>query len=366
MRFQVEEYERASPEALLGAMQTFLDSAGVRNWTGALKALSIAPRDFEEWFLRELEAQARFNFVTARQAMVSILSQQLRAQYPMAAAAFAELQRLIFDLSHGIAFRLSGLPLTVDTAARLQRVGFTLQESLAFPELAYRFGTMRDWLATHQHAPWDSVIAHAVTVPLTPIEETAIGWAMRHAARQLQPIFMRDGAAILDGVLETERAAIRQGVVTGMIERTHPLTLARQLYLDREPGTYRDYERVARTEIANSFAHGAFEHDVAIRKFEADTEVVRMPRPAACKTCLLLFTNPDGSLRRYRVADLLAESTPEIDVGVRTERWVRATVGVPHPNDLCSPWMRAPTLTNADLAGQYRVSRDTLNLEVAA
>lgn len=333
------------------------------------KAAETKPRqDFTEWFLRRLEEEAHLGFISGREQMQDVLKEWLREFWraPLTPAQHQELAQLTFDLSSAVSLDLAGLDVPSSLLSRLSRLGFQRSETVGFPTLAWRFGAIRE--AAERLPPtasYTALRALARQTPLTALEEAAMRWASLHAATQLRPIFLADGQVISDARLAAEQLWIRAMVTHATETRIDALTLARNMYRLRAPDTYRDYERVARTELANSYAHGAFHHEVAHGRYQPDDEVYRIPRPAACRICLVLFTTPDGSPRRYRVQDLLAETTPRVNVGIRKERLVQATIGVPHPNDLCSPWIKAwPGRPLPGDRDRYRVARDAAGLDV--
>lgn len=309
------------------------------------KAVATEARaDFEEWFLAELEREASLGFIRGREQMMEVLLRWAQERgWKLRTSDLIELSRHVFDLASAISLDLAGLDVPVELADRLRRLHFKREEVIAFPEAAWRFGALRERVASMTRRPTvHRLLSIARQHPLAEAELQGAAWASLRAAEKLRPIFLRDGSVIAEAALDVEREGIRARVSGAMLQRTDPLTLARQLHQDRLVDGYRDYERVARTEIADAYAHGAFVHDVDVGRFQPETAVYRIPRLAACKVCLALYTNPDGSFRPYLVRDLLAETTPVIDVGVRTPRLVRATIGTAHPHDLCSPWMRAP------------------------
>ena len=325
-----------------------------------------ARAEFAEWFLAELEREANLAFIRGRDQMLEVLSRWLQ-QYPrpLATAELLELNALVFDLSTAVSLDLTGLDVPSRIAERLKQLGFSRTERVGFTQAAFRFGGMRERAAATPPSNYRDLRAMATRMPLTPIEESAMRWAALNAAEQLRPIFMADGSVITEARLQAERLQIQAMVTNAYAERIDALQLGRDLYRLRQPDAYRDYERVARTELANSYAHGAFHHEVAKGRWQPEDEVYRIPRPTACKICLTLFTNPDGTYRLYRVADLLAERTPLVNVGVRKERLVRATIGVPHPNDLCAPWIKAwRGRTAPGDAGRYRAGRQEVGLDV--
>jgi hypothetical protein len=139
-------------------------------------------------------------------------------------------------------------------------------------------------------------------------------------------------------------------------------------HVDKAWGIYRDFERVARTELANCFHHGSFAADRISGKFADSDLVFRIPRPQACKLCILFYIGLGGTPRLYKVQDLLEEATPLIRVSGRGARPHRALIGVNHPNCLCSSWQKYWGNVSDQLfrmnAAPYRQARRQLGLPV--
>jgi hypothetical protein len=186
----------------------------------------------------------------------------------------------------------------------------------------------------------------------------------------LMPVYDKAGRLIRGRALQRERDMLRDLAVNAIATRTHPLVTAREMFqAENANDIFRDFERIARTEISNAFSNGAFRADRLSGKFAHSDLVYRITRPNACKICLALYTNPDGTPRLYRVRDLERGTTPQIDVGVRTRRLYRAVIGATHPNEMCSDWQKYYGEVDQQLwrqfADRYRAGREEVGLEVA-
>jgi len=138
--------------------------------------------------------------------------------------------------------------------------------------------------------------------------------------------------------------------------------------VDKTAGIYRDFERVARTEMANCFHYGSFRADQMSSKFGDNDIVYRTARPDGCKLCLTLYTGSNGTPKLYTVQELLKETTPLIKVSGRGSKLYHAAIGVSHPDCLCSPWSKYHGEVSNRIfqrfAPQYLEARKRYRLEI--
>lgn len=337
----LENLEAASPAELLELFDYLAET------TGLDKALRTPAgdefgEDFEDWFLNELSRRARLRFASARVHIWRVIEDYLRQRGGVFARLsdeqIADLQQAIFDLGMAHTSRMVGISVDPAVARRLQRWRWTAEEVQDFPGLAYRFGLIRDLIEKRQIQDFPTLVRMAQAHPMTEPERQAVKVARQSALSQLTPVFSAAGKLLVGAALKREREALQRQVVGGLARRQHPFALARDMFAMEGDTNFRDFERIARTEMANSFSWGSWQADRTSGKFGNGDYVYRITRANGCKICLALFTNPDGTPRLYNVKDLENETTPKIDVGIRVKRFFQAGIGQPHPNCLCGPW----------------------------
>lgn len=101
-----------------------------------------------------------------------------------------------------------------------------------------------------------------------------------------------------------------------------------------------DVDRVLQTEMNTYFQHGQ------VSGVDGDELVYKIPRATACRHCLRIHLNDDGSPRMYRLGDVLGNS----NVGLPAPMW-NFTIGPVHPHCYCilyyssdTPPRRSPEL----------------------
>ena len=173
---------------------------------------------------------------------------------------------------------------------------------------------------------------------LTDTERAAIVTAQRHAGARLRPILRGFHARMEARLLDLERQAVQRRTAQALASREAPQALASALGYDR--GFQRDWDRVARTELADAFNQGAVAALIARHPTnQVDGEPVEDPKVPgvrvfkivsvnACVHCRRIWTQPDGAPRLYNLSDVLANPSNE---GVPAAQWV-AQSGTIHPN----------------------------------
>lgn len=320
---------------------------------------AAAAEDFEEWFLDALFDVARGTFQSSREAIWAALDRliQLRGANVPSDLDLDELGEALFDLSTASTARMVGLHVPREMVRRLESIGFTTQEALDFPAVAYRMGLIyRDLAAATSPVPAERLIADAKSIPLTQAEEAAVDYARRRAGIWMRPIFDRSGTL---WTAERELFPVRSRVGDALSARTSSREAARQLR-----NTYRaleidrDAERVMRTEIAEASNRGAWAH--AVKGWQPDTEVFRQPSRSACKGCLRLYLTPDGMPRLYTVREI--EDATALGPNMGSWRTWHPVIGATHPQCVCGPlqeWRKPMTSVFARTApGKAQQLRD--------
>jgi hypothetical protein len=108
---------------------------------------------------------------------------------------------------------------------------------------------------------------------------------------------------------------------------------AAELYHRFKPlGVWRDWDRVARTNLMEASTRLVFARDRHL--WTEDTLIYRTVAAIPCDTCLLLYVAPDGLPRRFTVREVEEADTLGWNRGPRRLWHVR--IGVCHPNCLCT------------------------------
>ena len=308
----------------------------IENIAKAAMEQAAATEDFREWFLRRLMEVGRQRFVTAQQVMWDVLDGLLRSHNVQAPSQLSlwELNRTLFDLSTASTARMVGFHVPEALVDNLRNLGFTLPEALDFPAVAYRMGLIYDRLAQSPVLEWPELNRLAQSFPLSSAERAAVEIARSRAGVWLQPVFRASGEAwVADREIEPLRERVARAIETRQGRREAGRQLSNE---QRAQGIIRDGDRVMRTEIANAEIQGAWQHDS--KTWPADALLFRQPSINACRECLRLYLNPDGTPRLYERLQLEAWTAQGPNRGPR-EEW-RAIIGATHPHCACGPWAR--------------------------
>lgn len=134
-----------------------------------------------------------------------------------------------------------------------------------------------------------------------------------------------------------EYAKVRPAVERAVLERRTAGQLERDLR-DAVAGTplTNDMERVARTELRDAHAEGAYQTLKAEteRLGLNDPEVYKITSPTACADCVRIWGR--GGSKRYRLSQVEAWEAQGGNVGKPHQQW-GPTIGTVHPNCGCGP-----------------------------
>ena len=170
-------------------------------------------------------------------------------------------------------------------------------------------------------------------------EQFAVEYARISGARDLSPVVLDSGKTMTEEIAATERQIIVEVLCDGIRQRTHPSALARTLYKRMKcEGVLRDWDRLARTELARALHHGAWRAQREAGGWRPDTMVYRMPSVGACNVCLRLHITADGFPRLYPVAEVEGHDAFGLNRGARRGWHLR--IGPIHPNCSCPPFAR--------------------------
>jgi hypothetical protein len=327
--------------------------------------------NFQQWFFRQLVSSAGPRFLNGRVHVWRVIKVYLRKRkeiFPTPGTKkLLQLKRAIFELGIQTS-HLIGIDIPDHVGAMLERWGWTEKEIRNFPGWAYRIAVIRMLLENGLIHDFAELIRAAESHPLTEAERQAIEIARISAVQDLESVFDSSGKLVQGKRLGREKERLRSLIVEALIKRKHPLTVSREMYkVEKTEGIFRDFEELAITEIASAFAKGSFQADRGTGKFRDDDWLYRIPRPQACKVCLALYVNSNGTPRLYRARNLEQGTTPLIDLGEKVRNLYRAVIGSAHPVCLCSPWMKywgeSTLKTFEEFAPEYRNARTKYGLD---
>ncbi len=125
---------------------------------------------------------------------------------------------------------------------------------------------------------------------------------------------------------ESFRASVRGALVDKVAGRKSIKQLANDI--GKRTGAWgRDLHRIAFTESVNLYEYGTVLGHMAKTNKKADEVfVAKIPRAGACKECVRLFTNKDGTPKVFKLSDIIGNS----NVGRKRKDWL-PTIGPVHP-----------------------------------
>lgn len=294
----------------------------------------------DQWYMETLLAEAMRTSTSLREGMLRVMLDLVRRYGGDLTdpGVIEQLERALMDCRLAVRWSLAH-PLPPAVEARLRAAGFSDQDVLDWPGLAYRFGLIEAELA--ELAPgfsWDHVLTLARRVPLLPGDQEAIDYAREKVAQHLTPLLARDPQRLVAEALDRERAMVRTMTASAVRREIGAPEFARELYRALNADTtWRDYDRLARTELHDARLHGAFVAEERAKGWGPDTLVYRSLSAKPCNACLTLYKQPDGRPRLYTVAQVREGEAQGPNRGPWQDWHIR--VGPTHPNCLDSPWL---------------------------
>lgn len=171
-------------------------------------------------------------------------------------------------------------------------------------------------------------LVERMEIPTTEVERRAMEFAEAHAGEYIKGIedmAVRTASTAAARAGMTAIRAVQDGVKEAIANRQSISELKTELF-DMLDDRYRDWQRVAHTEINTAIQQGIFKE---IRDKSDDGEdqlVYKRPSPDACKHCKRLYLTSDGITPKIFRLRELAES----NVGMKAADW-QPTIGSVHP-----------------------------------
>lgn len=165
-------------------------------------------------------------------------------------------------------------------------------------------------------------------MPQTSVERRAIEFANDHAGEYIQGIAddlikdIRTGSVRATG---DALRAVQDGVKEAIKDRKTISELKTDLF-HRIDNRFRDWQRVAHTEITNAIQNGVYNDIRENSKHGSNQLVFKRPSPDACSHCKRMYLESDGVTPRiFKMSDL-ADS----NIGKKVAEW-EPTIGPVHP-----------------------------------
>lgn len=163
--------------------------------------------------------------------------------------------------------------------------------------------------------------------PMTGVEKRAIEYAADNVGthiRGLRDAMVKDVTTVVSG---QALQAVRQSVVHAIEERKTPSELQTMLF-DKFDDRYRDWRRVASTELNDAIQFGIAAEIKNNSDEGAEQFVYKRPNPDACPKCNSLYLE-SGIPKIFRLRDLAISN-----VGKKAVNWL-PTIGAVHPWCAC-------------------------------
>ena len=273
---------------------------------------------FEEWMRRLMENVKR---VIGHEPTI-----------PLSPADLAKLQREIQSHKIALVFNFTGTGATPEQVRTLQSLGL-VEKWVNWPSEAARYGALLERVqqatAGEPVTSWTAWARQADPIPMTPVEKLAVRMAERSAGTYLTNIADATGQAVEESVLQAEKQIVQRRIVESIKARRGLSGTVSDLFWDtKAAGLNRDWERVARTEMAQALHEGRHAY-IRATSPEPDPLVFKITRPGCCRECARIWRNQDGTPKLYRLSEV--EAGGPNNVGRKQKEWI-ATIGPSHPN----------------------------------
>lgn len=284
--------------------------------------------EFGEWFIVRL-VDSCLQVVFLWRDVIWGLIDALLASQKAATPSLGDARSIALRMSEGsttAAFSLVGLPTGPEVGAVLRMSAMRLPPPIDMTTDAYKLGKIRKTISRGES--WRSLHGRLRTVRLSKIEQKTVEIIRGRAGLHLKPVFDQYGNQCM---LYREIKPLRKILAGGVEVRKQTREMIRELantYRAKEIA--RDAMRVVRTEIADARSRGSW--SVEGENKNEDDLMFRQAGINACKWCIKVFVNPDGTPRLWKKS--------EIEEGDKEPFGVMGVprIGPLHPNCACGPW----------------------------
>lgn len=216
--------------------------------------------------------------------------------------------------------------LTEEEINMLKRAGLIRSNVKNMSADPFILGKIVSLLDEREDITYKNVLNASRKIPLTNVEEKAIQFAQEHAGTYIKGLrddMLKDVSAITTRMSGEALRSLREGVAESLSSRETRSELATRLF-NMFDDRYRDWRRVAHTEINNAVQQGIY-HEI-IEKSDADQLVFKRPSPDACNHCKRVYLKEDGVTPKvFKISQL-----QETNVGLKARDW-GPTIGAVHP-----------------------------------
>jgi len=232
-----------------------------------------------------------------------------------------------------LAFRyehLGELNLSVAEIDQLKRAGILRSTVTNFSGDAYALGRIVSQVGTTESLSlsYDDLKKMVLKMPRTAVEDKAIEYANNHAGEYIQGIaddLLKDVRTASARSTGEALRAVRDGVKDAIKDRKTISELKTDLF-GRIDNRFRDWQRVAHTEMTSSIQNGVYDDIRSSSPKGADQLVFKRPSPDACSHCKRLYLESDGVTPRIFKMSELEDS----NIGKKVADWT-PTIGPIHP-----------------------------------
>ncbi len=260
-------------------------------------------------------------------------------EFPLTQKQLDDIQELIYNYQDAFLADYWGYDkewLSEDRIQELKKLGYLLPDA----KLRHDFATEAYLLArfsdvAKRSSDYAEMIRLAKTRPLTLAERAGIRWLKMNGAVHIKGLGNDFSNNIREAVVKALQLEIRKMTIGAKEMRVDWKRLQTELRHSFDDYT-RNWGRIARTELNNAQQEGACASIIDSNKGK-DPLVCKIPGPKACEECLKFFVNFDGSLKVYRLSELIANGS---NVGRRRSEWLPVVDSI-HPNCECalSEWV---------------------------
>jgi len=177
---------------------------------------------------------------------------------------------------------------------------------------------------------FDDLAKLAAKSPITTVEKYTIDWASEHTGQYIKGISDDMVKEVKTTVTRAASSAIRavQDEVVSAIRNRKTVSELKTALFHRIDDKYRDWQRVAQTEMNNAIQNGIYS---SIRdKHGPDQLVYKRPNASACKHCKRVYLEDDGFTPIiFKMTDL-----KDSNYGLKAANW-EPTIGSVHPYCQC-------------------------------